>query len=67
MISNENRVQLDTISGGIILFGNADKSINLHPLWIRERLISPNDLDPINNQRKYQFACDYFNSALTEF
>jgi len=53
-MSNLNRVKLDTNSGGITLFGGADKSINLHPLWIRERLNSPSDIDPIHNQRTYE-------------
>jgi len=56
MIIDENRVKVDTTSGGIILLGSADKSINLHPLWIRERLCSDADMDPINNQRKYEPA-----------
>ena len=56
MIYDGNRVKIDTTSGGIILFGEADQSINLHPLWIRERLNSPNDIDPISHQRTYEPA-----------
>jgi len=56
MIVDENRVKLNANSGGITLFGGADKSINLHPLWIRERLNSAADMDPINNQRTYEPA-----------
>lgn len=56
MLRHPNPVQLDQQSGGIILFGSSDKSINLHPLWIRERLIGEKDLDVINNQRLYEHS-----------
>ena len=56
MIVEQNRVEIDNKSGGIILYSGSDKSINLHPLWIRERLSSPSDIDLINNQRKYEPA-----------
>lgn len=56
MIANQNRVTLDTKSGGITLSDGVSKAISLHPLWIRERLNGPLDLDPISHQRKYELA-----------
>lgn len=56
MIPVHDRVKLDDSTGGIMLSDGADKAIRLHPLWIRERLSSPDDLDPISNQRIYEHA-----------
>ena len=52
----QNHIKLDDVNGGLILYDGPNKSIDLHPLWIRERLIGANDLDPINYQRKYEHA-----------
>ncbi len=56
MTANQGRVRLNTKTGGIMLSDGGNNSISLHPLWIRERLNSDADLDPINNQRKYEPA-----------
>jgi len=62
-MANRNRVKLDNDTGGITLSDGMDKSIHLHPLWIRERITSVDGFDPISNQRKYETA--NFPSDLT--
>lgn len=56
MIANQDRVKLDGQTGGIILSNAADRSVSLHPLWIRERLNGLTDIDPISHQRMYEHA-----------
>lgn len=51
-----NNVELDRDSGGIRLFDGHDKSVKLHPLWIRERVNGPADFDQISHQRLYEHA-----------
>ena len=55
-MATHNRVTLDNMTGGITLSDGADKSISLHPLWIRERICSEDSLDPISHQRNYEHA-----------
>lgn len=56
MIAKQDRVKLDDQTGGIILSDANDKSVSLHPLWIRERLSGLLDLDPISHQRMFEHA-----------
>jgi len=63
MIATRDRVKLDISTGGITLSDGADKSISLHPLWIRERITSEDAVDPISHQRIYETAT--FPSDLT--
>ena len=48
-----NTVALDKKSGGIRL-SQAEKSIVLHPLWLRERVTGKKVFDPISHQRLYE-------------
>lgn len=56
MVAQLARVRLDENSGGITLSNGRDKSIALHPLWLRERITSPDGFDAISHQRKYELA-----------
>lgn len=56
MFTNADCVKLDNNTGGITLSNGADKSISLHPLWIRERIITLDCFDPISHQRIYETA-----------
>jgi gamma-butyrobetaine dioxygenase len=51
-----NSVEIDRKNGGIRLSNGQDKSAELHPLWIRERVSGPSDFDAISRQRLYEHA-----------
>ena len=44
----------DMASGGAILSGHAGQRIHLHPIWLRERVSEPTQVDAINHQRLYE-------------
>ena len=52
----QNRAEIDPKSGGIRLSNGQDKSAELHPLWIRERVSGPCHFDVISRQRLYEHA-----------
>lgn len=56
MALNQNRVEIDRESGGIRLSNGQNKPIQLHPLWIRERVSGPSDFDANSRQRLYEHA-----------
>ena len=56
MISAQDHVLLDNNTGGITLSDGEDKSISLHPLWLRERITTADSFDYISHQRKYETA-----------
>ncbi len=56
MATLQNNIEIDHETGGICLFDKPDKSIKLHPLWLRERANGPNDFDPISHQRLYEHS-----------
>ena len=56
MALTQSSVEIDRESGGIRFFDGRDKSAQLHPLWIRERVSGPSDFDPISHQRLYEHS-----------
>ncbi len=52
------KIQLNPATGGLDIIGTApptqDHAINLHPLWLRERVIGADMFDPVNHQRLYE-------------
>ena len=62
----QNRAEIDPKSGGIRLSNGQDKSAELHPLWIRERVSGPFDIDVISRQRLYEHAELPANLKVTE-
>ena len=51
-----NIAEIDHQTGGIRLSNGSNKSAELHPLWIRERVSGPSDFDVISRQRLYEHA-----------
>ncbi len=51
MAATWNQVTMDASTGGLNIGGKV-----LHPLWLRERVIEPDALDPISHQRLYEPA-----------
>ncbi len=47
---------LKTQDGILVLSKPGKAPIDLHPLWIRERMEGPDNLDPISHQRLYEHA-----------
>ncbi len=48
-------VRLDHTSGGLSL-SSGEKSLVLHPLWVRERVFGVGVFDPVSHQRLYEHA-----------
>ncbi len=48
------RFKIDASTGGLALTGPHDKTILLHPIWLRERVIDPNSYDAHSRQRLYE-------------
>jgi gamma-butyrobetaine dioxygenase len=65
-MSHQNRVKLDISTGGITLSNGEDKTISLHPLWVRERITTEDGFDPISHQRTYETATFPSDLAIRE-
>ena len=55
MATEPFKVELEPARGGVILASGPDRH-ELHPLWLRERVISPEASDVFNNQRLYEHS-----------
>ncbi len=49
-------IEIDYESGGVALSSPGGRHVLLHALWLRERAIGLNALDPVNGQRLYEPA-----------
>ena len=55
MLKSHETVYVKPQTGELILTYQ-DKSIELHPLWLRERALNSCSIDPISKQRKYEHS-----------
>ena len=55
MLKNHETVYVKPQTGELILTYQ-DKTIELHPLWLRERALNSGSTDPISKQRKYEHS-----------
>lgn len=56
MATENYKVELEPVCGGILLRNKNDLEHILHPLWLRERVTGSNLFDEHNNQRLYEHS-----------
>ena len=56
MMADARAVSVRLIADGLEVSMGDRSPTCLHPLWLRERIITPSDFDPINHQRLYEHS-----------